>query len=472
MKHLRTTLCLLATSLIPAARVSADAFLDVSNGMDTIHTIAGQHVAVTKDAFGNAFNQWQSSFEGARGTSMILSNPHMAAADAFGNIYVADKASHSVLIIYPDHTVHTYAGTHTAGFNGDGPAPATSLQLNNTNGLYVLPDGTLYLLDPGNHRIRKVDRNGIMTTIVNDPEPNWYPSGRGLWVSPDEQTIYYTNEFAPVPPSIIADGAVVKKWTAAGGIQVIQAKSMGWRNPANLAVNPLDGKLYVTDRAEEDTTKIEQGLWRIDGVNLRTRITGNGTQAFPFDGQLALNSFIEEPRGLAFLPNGSYFLCGHKDGNVWYIDTTGHIHKYIAGFAKKDVYSVPDGAHPPLASVQVITQPRAITLAPNGALIGVCNDSGFIWVVSASMNPAFPPLMPVSVPASLTSALLPAHTLRLTWPSTLMQTVVIERSTDLDPGNWAPISASRATAATTTFTDPDAPSFTRAFYRLVPPFAP
>ena len=72
------------------------------------------------------------------------------------------------------------------------------------------------------------------------------------------------------------------------------SKAVGFRNPANLAVNPVDGKLYITDRAEDDTTKIATGLFRIDGPDNRTRITGNITQPLAADGQLAINSFIDQ----------------------------------------------------------------------------------------------------------------------------------------------------------------------------------
>ena len=70
-------------------------------------------------------------------------------------------------------------------------------------------------------------------------------------------------------------------------------------------MNTVDGKLYVTDRAEDDTTKIATGLFRIDGPGIRTRITGNSTQPLAADGQLALNRFIDQPRGLAFRADGS-----------------------------------------------------------------------------------------------------------------------------------------------------------------------
>ena len=50
-----------------------------------------------------------------------------AMADRAGNIYIADKNSHSVLRVSTNGTIHTHAGTHEGGFNGEGPAAATNL---------------------------------------------------------------------------------------------------------------------------------------------------------------------------------------------------------------------------------------------------------------------------------------------------------------------------------------------------------
>ena len=316
---------------------SADDFSNLTNGLGFTRTLAGVHQATTANPDGSAINFWTPSFEGATASETALSNPHIAGADAYGNVFIADKASHSILKITTNGLIHTFAGTHAAGFNGDGPDLATNLQIFSPNGLFVFPSGVVYLLDPGNHRIRRVDTNGLMTTIVNDPEPDWYPSGRALWVSDDEKLIYYTHEFRPLVvngvTNLFADGAAIKKWTATDGIETVCSKDVGFRNPGNIAVNPVDGLLYVCDRAEDDTSKVAVGLFRIDGPDERTRITGNISQAAAADGQAALNSFIDQPRGIAFRPDGSYFLCGHRDGNVWFVDTEGLLHRYLHGRA-------------------------------------------------------------------------------------------------------------------------------------------
>ena len=86
-------------------------------------------------------------------------------ADRAGNIYIADKNSHSVLRVDTNGAIFTHAGTHVGGFNGEGPAAATNLQLNFPNGLWVRADGTVYVLDTENGRVRRVTTNGVMSTL-------------------------------------------------------------------------------------------------------------------------------------------------------------------------------------------------------------------------------------------------------------------------------------------------------------------
>ena len=459
---LPTLLAILGT-WFPPAPARATEFTDLVNSYGGVTNIIGIHQTTTNNPDGTGINFWQPAFEGAPASTVALSGPHIAAADAFGNLYIADKTSHSILKITRDGLVHTFAGTHVAGFNGDGPAPANALQLSNPNGLFVFPDGTVYLLDPGNHRIRRVGTDGVMTTIVNDPEPNWYPSGRGLWVSPDRQLICYTNEFAPLVIGGLADGAVVKKWTQSGGIEVVCSKAVGFRNPGNLAVNPVDGKLYVTDRAEEDATKAAQGLFRIDGPDSRTRITGDNTLPIAAEGLSIANSFIEQPRGIAFLPNGAFFLCAHKGANgadIWFVDTAGVLHLYIHGRNRGDVYNLSNGLHPPLLGTEWYSQARAVTIAPNGNLICVTNDSGYVFIVNS--------VAPPQLPANLRPTLRAADGLHLTWSGVFGRGYLIQRSAELQPQNWQVIGAAGGPAGLQEFIDPAATPLSHAFYRLAP----
>lgn len=444
--------------LLAVLQANADEFQALATSFSLTKTLAGVHHATNNNPDGSAINFWNSGFEGQPAVSASLSNPHAAGADAYGNIFIADKSSHAILRISADGLIHTFAGTHVAGFNGDGPAQATSLQISSPNGLHVLPNGVVYLLDPGNHRIRRVNPDGQMTTVIQDTDPNWAPSGRALWVSPDEQVIYYTHEYPPVPPSTRANGAVLKKWTPAGGIQTVCSRTVGLVNPANIDVNPADGKLYLTDRAEEDSTKMAQGLFRIDGIDQRTRITGNASQPNAAAGHLAINSFIEEPRGIAFRPDGAYFICGHKDGSIWFVDTTGILHQYLNGSGKKDAYAFPDNQHPPLVDKNYFSQPRSVGLAPNGNLLMVSNDSGFLFQVQNDF---------LAQATNLNLRLVAAGA-QLEWLGAAGRGYRIERATNLQTSAWNPVNAVRGVVGTTTFFEPSFTSNGNRFYRVLP----
>ena len=135
-----------AAALLATTSVRGDEFHDLAASFGTTLGLVGVYHATTSNPDGTAINFWTPASEGAVARTVGLSNPHMAAADAYGNIYIADKAGQAVLKITTNGLIHTYAGTHVGGFNGDGPAPATSLQISNVNGLFVFPNGTAYLL--------------------------------------------------------------------------------------------------------------------------------------------------------------------------------------------------------------------------------------------------------------------------------------------------------------------------------------
>ena len=81
-----------------------------------------------------------------------------------GDLYFDD--SNAYRTVDPSGTIHPFAGTGTAGFSGDG-GPAVSATLGEeVLGVAADTNGSVYLGDQGNHRIRKVDPTGIITTIA------------------------------------------------------------------------------------------------------------------------------------------------------------------------------------------------------------------------------------------------------------------------------------------------------------------
>ncbi|OGQ07844.1 MAG: hypothetical protein A3G32_06135 [Deltaproteobacteria bacterium RIFCSPLOWO2_12_FULL_40_28] len=120
-----------------------------------ITTIAGDGTCVSGDAVG----------DGEDATDSVLCKPIGLAADAEGNIYVSNDYNHRIRKISTEGIITTIAGTGVRGSTGDG-GPATSAKLNEAKGLSVDTDGNLYFADYGNHKVRKVDAGGTITTIA------------------------------------------------------------------------------------------------------------------------------------------------------------------------------------------------------------------------------------------------------------------------------------------------------------------
>jgi len=108
-------------------------------------------------------------------TGIVPQRPSSLAIGPNKNLYIADDMRNQVLEHLPDGTFEPVAGNGTVGFSGDG-GPATSAQLNYPSGITFGPDGTLYIADYGNGRIRAVSSAGVITTIAGN-------GGQGGWVT-------------------------------------------------------------------------------------------------------------------------------------------------------------------------------------------------------------------------------------------------------------------------------------------------
>lgn len=251
-------------------------------------------------------NNWWSGYEGGLATEAALSSPHIAMADRAGNLYIADKRAHAIRKVTPSGRIYTVAGTSVAGYGDTNAVLATSVPLNNPNGIYVFENGMFYILDRDNGLIRKVGTNGIMTTIVNHGSA--IQGGRGLWVNPDESLLYY------------CAGSTLMRWDSTNGLSAFLS---GFTDLGNIAMDPK-GRLVVTDAGQSR-------VFRIESDGSKTAIAGNGTSSGGGDGQLAMETGLYQVRGIWYLPSGGYFLATDAACQVWYVDTTGTIHLVISG---------------------------------------------------------------------------------------------------------------------------------------------
>jgi len=100
------------------------------------------------------------------------SNPPPAGTltrDAKGRLYIADTLNHAIRRIdFAADTIETVAGTGEAGYGGD-DGPGTAAKLNNPRDIEIGPDGRLYIADELNHRVRALDvESGVITTVAGN----------------------------------------------------------------------------------------------------------------------------------------------------------------------------------------------------------------------------------------------------------------------------------------------------------------
>jgi sugar lactone lactonase YvrE len=105
------------------------------------------------------------SGDGGPATLASLYGPWGLALDAAGNLLVSEYRNHRIRRISTDGTITTIAGTGAAGFSGDGGA-ARLAQLRSPRMLAIDPNGTLYVADSSNYRIRSISPDGIISTVV------------------------------------------------------------------------------------------------------------------------------------------------------------------------------------------------------------------------------------------------------------------------------------------------------------------
>jgi len=309
-----------------------------------LSTIAGKGEIPTKGVSG-----WDESYEGGPATEAELSRPHMTMADAEGRLFIADKDAHAIRMIDLDGRITTVAGTGSPGDDGDDPGAGDELRLSSPNGLWVAGDGTVYIHDMGNDKIRALAPSGELSTLFEVTDSS---TGRGLWVADDASEAY------------VSAGSRIWRWTPEEGAS---AFASGFSSLGNLVIDP-DGHVVATDRGGHDVTRI----WA-DGTT--ERIAGTGGTSGGGDGEDALDTGLAEVRGVWFHPLGGYFLATHAGGQIWYVDTDGIIHLFVDG--ESDHSHSGDGEDFDTEGKK-ISEPRAVVMDGEGRLIITENDHGYV----------------------------------------------------------------------------------------------
>jgi uncharacterized protein (TIGR03437 family) len=270
----------------------------------TITTAAGNGVA--------AYNG-----DGGPAANASLHDPTGVAVDSAGNLYIADAFNDRIRRVDLNGVITTIAGTGVGGFGGDGGA-ATAAMLDCPTRVTFDAFGSLFIADQCNHRIRKVDRNGIITTVAGSGTPGAALGGfsgdggtatAAQFKHPTAVTIdnggnmYITDQFNNRIRRVDRNGVVTT--VAGSGVQGFSgdggpATAAMLSTPGAVAVDAA-GTLYIADNVNNRIRRVSNGTI--------TTVVGSGVQSSTGDGGAASAATVNNPFGIAFDSLGNLFIA-------------------------------------------------------------------------------------------------------------------------------------------------------------------
>jgi len=203
-----------------------------------------------------------------------IENPRNMWMDKNDNLYFAEQTADRIRKIDVNGIITTVAGTGVGGFSGDGGA-ATSAQIEDPRGVTGDNAGNLYISDRGNSRIRKVDSNGIISTVAGTGT-NGYSGDGGDGTSAQIDFPY--------------------------------------------ALTIYGGDLYFADLGNNVIRKLD-----VDGDGTISTVAGTGEGGYSGDGGAATSAKLDMPGGVNFDSQGNMYIADTYNSRIRKVDTNGNI---------------------------------------------------------------------------------------------------------------------------------------------------
>jgi sugar lactone lactonase YvrE len=262
-----------------------------------VSTFVGSGVAGAKDG---------------KGTAATFSKPADLAFDSKGNLYVADSGNHTIRKIDSLGNVTRFAGTGTPGLK-DGAG--TTAQFQSPQGLFIDVHDNIYVADTGNHRIRRIDASGNVSTLFGKT----YSSVTDLVFDSkgNAYVAYNNNRLLQIMPN--------------GSTRTYYDSSKGIYYPRNVAIDAADN-IYVTNGRYPF-------IGRISNAGVVSLVTGSRSSTGLTNGALASARF-RTLYGLAIGPQGELYVADPGNSSVRYINAMSAVSCPTNG-ATKSCYEGP-----------------------------------------------------------------------------------------------------------------------------------
>lgn len=219
---------------------------------------------------------------GALATECKLREPFGVEFAPDGRMIVVEMVSgNRVLAVDQSGQLTVLAGTGVKGFAGDGAA-ATAAQFNGVHNHAITKSGDIYLADSWNQRIRKISRDGMVTTFA---------------------------------------GTGKKGFSGDGGA----AKDAEFSTLIQIALDPTGKHLFIADIDNRRIRRIA-----LD-TQIVTTVAGNGKAGEPVDGAIATDAPLRDPRAVVPAADGSFYILERNGNSLRHVDSSGKVRTLVSG---------------------------------------------------------------------------------------------------------------------------------------------
>jgi len=232
---------------------------DFSNGRVRRVATNGMITTVAGDGGLNFFA------DNVQATAVSLAGPYGIGLDSANNLYIAEIAAERVRKVTPAGSITTIAGQLAqSGFAGDN-GPATAAKLNSPAALVVDAANNVYVSDQNNHRVRRINAAGMITTVAGNGQRDYKGDGG-------------------------------------------QATAASLAFPRGLALDTAQN-LYITDQSNYVIRRVAPG-------GIITTIAGNGFFGFFGDGRAPLDAVFDNPQDVAVDAAGNVYIADSGNDRI------------------------------------------------------------------------------------------------------------------------------------------------------------
>jgi len=275
--------------------------------------------------------------DGHAATSAMLNVPRGLTFDASGNMYIADTGNHRIRKVDTSGNISTFAGTGQAGFSGDG-GPATSAKIG-TPRTVTIQGNALYISNAGSARYRSVDLTSqIIITFA----------GSTFGYDGDGHTLLATQFSGPGAMAfdssgnpIFADINISRVRKATGGIvNTIAGGYLGDGGKATAAALVLPEAVSIDKAKDIYIADLDGNRIRKVTAGIISTVAGNGISGYSGDGGPATSAMLYAPQGVVKDSSGNLFISDAGNGVIRKVNTSGTISTFATNINFLGVYKI------------------------------------------------------------------------------------------------------------------------------------